>query len=355
MGFPAFFNPLNRACKTRFPPPPPPPHFACSHSTAYASTGASVCCVDGLIAHAEDSALSDNTRKTYNTGWNSWACWAEKNGELSSKPTVKSIRRWLATLYMEGKKPATLRTYLAAVAHRLNDRRGPNPARHYRVRLVLSGLARRAAQQGVTTRQAAPLRLEHIQQIIDAAPTPRRNQPGGRAETPEQAQKRACADIAMVFVAHNALLRCDELLSLTWADVEIPQDGGLPTIRIRRSKTDQHAKGAAVPISQHAAQALNRIKLPNARPRDRIFDFSPSTARRRIKTAAKAAGINPAGISTHSPRIGMAQDLAAADTDIGGIMLAGRWKTPVTAARYIRYLAAQHTPAAQHLETLLAA
>ena len=329
----------------------PPPQSVCPHSPVHIRADGVACCVEGLLARADASALSANTRKTYQTGWNSWARWTAANGLASSKATVEHIRRWLAALFMEGKKPATLRTYLASVAHHLSSRRGPNPARHPRARLALAGLVRIAADEGITERQADPLRSHHIKQIIGAAPAPRRSQPGGRLETPEQARKRADIDIAMLVLAHNALLRCSELLALTWADVQLSAHAGLATISIRRSKTDQHAKGAAVPISEPAAQALARLRPKDAAPDDRVFDFSPSTARRRYKAAALAAGINPTGITTHSTRIGMAQDLAADGTDIAGIMLAGRWKSHAVTVRYIQRLQAQHTPAAQHLKT----
>ncbi|MYL10068.1 MAG: tyrosine-type recombinase/integrase, partial [Acidimicrobiia bacterium] len=292
---------------------------------------------------------SENTRRTYETGWNSWVRWAAANGIRRFTATSEHIRQWLAALYMKGKKISTLRTYLAAVAYKLRSRRGPNPARHSWVRMLLAGLARHAARRGITARQADPLRSEHIEGIIDAAPAPRRNQPGGRLETPEQAQKRADIDIAMIVVAHDGLLRCSETLALKWVDVEFSENGGPATIWITRSKADQHAKGAAVPISEFAARALARIRPEDAHPGDRIFGFSPSTARRRYKAAALAAGISPAHISTHSTRIGMAQDLAAKGTDIGGIMLAGRWKNHAITLRYIQRLQAQHTPAAQYL------
>ncbi|WP_420431798.1 tyrosine-type recombinase/integrase [Candidatus Poriferisocius sp.] len=324
----------------------------CSHSASDA--GAGLCCVKGLIARADASALSLNTRKTYETGWNSWARWAASNGYRVSKPTVERLRDWLACLHLEGKKPSTLRTYLAAVAHRLRGRRGPNPARHPRVSLLLAGLARYAAERGVATRQAQGLRWERILLIEAAAPASRRNQPGGRLETPQQARKRADTDIAMAAVGHNGALRCSELLALTWGAVDFSEGPGLATIWIGRSKTDQNGKGAAVPISEYAAQALARLRPEDFDPDARIFDFSPSTARRRLKAAAKAAGIDPAGISTHSLRVGMAQDLAASGTGTIGLMLAGRWDTTETAAQYARRLQAQHTPAAQYLKTQLA-
>lgn len=276
--------------------------------------------------------------------------WAAANGVRGSKATVDGIVGWLAALYMEGKKPSTLRTYLAAVAHKLNVPNGAKPARHPRVRLMLAGIVRHAVERGISARQAGPLRAEHVRQIIDAAPAPRRNQPGGRLETSEQAQRHTDVDVAMVVDAHNGALRCSEMLALKWDDVEFSEDAGLATIWIRRPKTDHKGQGATAPISVYAAQALARIKTEHAAPGDLIFDFSSRTARQRFKAAARTAGLDPADITTHSPRIGMDQDLAEWGIEMPGLMHASRWDTAEIAAQYTKGLQAQHTPAAQYLK-----
>ena len=49
---------------------------------------------------------------------------------------------------------------------------------------------------------------------------------------------------------------------------------------------------------------------------------------------ARAAGIDPARISSHSARVGQTQDLVAAGFDLAGVMQAGRWKSPAMVARY---------------------
>ncbi len=59
-----------------------------------------------------------------------------------------------------------------------------------------------------------------------------------RTETPEQAEQRARTDTAMITLAHDAALRCSELLALRWKDIEAPDDDRLTVVRIRRSKTD---------------------------------------------------------------------------------------------------------------------
>ncbi len=59
------------------------------------------------------------------------------------------------------------------------------------------------------------------------------------------------------------------------------------------------------------------------------------------KRRAKAAGVDPAGLSGHSSRVGAAQDLVAADLGIAEVMQAGGWKTPTMVARYTEHLAAR--------------
>lgn len=266
--------------------------------------------IDRLVADARAAALSANTRKAYVTGWRSWCLWASQRGVAVFPAAPEDLQRWLAALAAEGKKPTTLGAYLAAVAYWHRHDPGANPARCVEVRDVLAGLRRQAATRGFAPRQAAPLRRCHVERIADTAHLPQRNQPGGRQETHSQAGQRAIVDIAMVALAHNALLRCAELLALTWADIDLLA-GGSGTVRIRRSKTDQAGQGAVVAISEFTCGALARLRPAGAQPTDLVFQMSPNTVARRMRAAARAAGINPADISSHSPRVGMAQDLTA--------------------------------------------
>ena len=303
-----------------------------------------------LVEEAKAAALSPNTQRAYRTGWRSWTKWANARGLPTFPADPGHLQSWLATLWQEGKKPTTLRAYRSAVAYRHRRIPGPNPAHFFEVNQMLEGISRQAAADGFAPRQAAPLRWRLVELIIDTADTPRYNRPGGRKETCHEARQRAVVDIAIVTLAHDALLRGGELLALKWTDIDLPEGGGRGTVLIRRSKTDQHGQGEAVAISEFTCRALARLRPADAQPDDPIFDLSPNTLTRRIKAAAQAAGIDPSGISSHSLRVGMAQDLAASGVDMAGLMLAGRWKSPATVIRYIRNLAVHHTPAAQYLE-----
>lgn len=304
-----------------------------------------------VIALGKAAARAANTRKTYSTGWNSWARWAAEHGRPELPVTVEGLENWLATLWSQGKKPTTLSVYRAAVAYELDKQPGPNPAREFQVGQLIAGLKRKGADHGITPQQAAPLRWQEIQRIVRVAYEPRCNQPGGRIETPEQAAHRANVDIAMICVAHDAALRCSELLALIWADIDLATDDGNGVVLVRRSKTDQNGQGATASISGFTSRALTRMRPTDAKPEDLVFDISPSTVTRRFKKAAESASIDPANITSHSPRVGMAQDLVAHGIDLPGLMMAGRWNTPSAAANYAKRLAAHHTSVSRYLKT----
>ena len=274
-----------------------------------------------LMGPSAAAELSANTRRAYRTGQRNWRSWASGRGlpEFPARPG--DLQQWLAALADQDKSPDTLRTYHAAVAHWHRGLTGPNPARDPEVLALLDSLARQAAARGRAREQPDPLRWHHICQIADHAHKPRRNQPGGHLETPSQARRRAEVDIALIAVAHDASLRCSQILALEWGDVDAPQHGGLGQVRVPHPTAAQQD---FAPISEFAAQALARIRPPDADGTQRVFDFSANTAARRIKAAAGAAGIDPANITASSPALGMAQDLDAYRAELLDLMQTSR-------------------------------
>lgn len=325
-----------------------------AHTTTAAhdlKTDADIESVEKQIARNRAAALAKNSQKTYDTGWRNWSKWASDNSHPDLPADPEHLQFWLVNLVRQKMKPTTIGTYLAAVSNRHSSLPGPNPAQDPEVRQLLAGLNRTSREEVGPPRQAAPIRWRDIERIIDTAHIPRRNQPGGRIETTEQARQRALTDIAMIALAHDAALRSSELLALRWGDIETSQGNGINVVRIRWSKTDQKAQGAVAAMADFTAQAIASIKPINVNPDDRVFDMSPSTLARRIRAAAEAAGLDPANITSHSPRLGMAQDLAAAGVPMPGLMQAGRWKSAATAVRYTEHLLASDTPAGQYLRT----
>ncbi len=67
----------------------------------------------------------------------------------------------------------------------------------------------------------------------------------------------------------------------------------------------------------------------------RVFGLHRNQMTKRIKQVAHAAGLG-ALFSGHSPRVGMARDLARAGIELPRLMTAGRWRSPDMPALYIR-------------------
>ena len=85
--------------------------------------------------------------------------------------------------------------------------------------------------------------------------------------------------------------------------------------------------------SPQTMEDLDAIRDETAGVGDRIFGLSARQIHRRLRAAAKAAGLGE-NSSGHRARVGMAQDLAKAGIDLPASMTAGRWSSPTMPARY---------------------
>ena len=153
---------------------------------------------------------------------------------------------------------------------------------------------------------------------------------------------------AMLLLGYELLTRRSELVALTTNDLETLADGTMRVI-IRRSKADPFGQGRVAFTSKSTADAvekwlkcrgpeINFLFCPIYRGRAVDRDLSATTVRRLVKSAAKAAGLEPAEIdafSGHSLRVGAAQDLLCAGYDAAAIMRAGGWKSINILGRYL--------------------
>ena len=131
-----------------------------------------------------------------------------------------------------------------------------------------------------------------------------------------------------------------EATALTWADVEL-RDNGSALLQLRRSKTDPEDEGVVLYIGREATEALRAI-----RPAEQLLDLnapvfglSSRQVGRRVQAAAQAAGLGE-GFTSHSGRVGMAQDLVKSGVELPALMTAGRWKSSKMPARYTERQAA---------------
>ena len=158
--------------------------------------------------------------------------------------------------------------------------------------------------------------------------------------------RRGLADIALCGVMRDALLRRQEAASLVWGDIAGEVDGS-GRLTVRRAKNDQEANGTLLYLGRQTMRDLAAIKLPDARPDDSVFGIGGSHFNRRIAAGARAARLGD-GFSGHSPRVGMAQDLAAAGTALPELMQAGRWSTSAMPTLYVRAQSAGRSAVAKY-------
>ena len=280
--------------------------------------------------------VAKSTRKNYISQWKSFIYWTADR-EVSALPAApEHVAAYLAERSdskpdgsKPGLKPSTLRMASAAIKFFHLEAELDNPCDSKDVREILSGVTR---IKGSAQKQAAGLTEIEFSAIISTVCIPRRSR-GGNLESEATAISRGEMDIAIIGLMRDALLRVTEAEDLIWSDVRQVGDG-TGRLLIRRSKTDQQGRGAVAFISEQTMESLERIR-GNASEADRVFDLACNQLGRRIKRAALEAGLGE-GFSGHSPRVGMAQDLARAGVELPRLMTAGRWRSPRMPALYTR-------------------
>ena len=144
----------------------------------------------------------------------------------------------------------------------------------------------------------------------------------------------------------DGLLRRSEAAALTWGDVEF-MGNGTGRLTVRNSKTDQASAGAVLFLGPDATEALSQVKPEDHLEEDKVSGLSARQICRRIAAEAEAAGVR-GEFASHSPRVGMAIDLAAAGCELPALMTAGRWESPTMPARYTRARATGRGPVARY-------
>ena len=290
-------------------------------------------------ARAEARSWSPNTRRAYVAGWRDFTSWCLDNRCAGLPTTAADVGRYLEHLVeTEGKALATARARLAAIAaaHRLGGHTDPTSRP-----LVKATMKRLAREYGKPRKQAKGLTSDALAAVKATAGIQRVHQgKRRRQETQAHAAIRALMDLALLQVMRDGLLRRSEASALRWGDVEFHADGS-GRLHVARSKTDQTAEGAVLYLGPAAVEALLAIRPQEAviDPDASVFGLSAGQISRKIKAATKIAGLGD-GFSSHSARVGMAQDLSAAGAELPELMTAGRWDSPTMPARYTEAQAA---------------
>ncbi len=298
------------------------------------------------VVEAADAAFSANTRRTYREYAGQFRDWLEAR---DLEPGDETVAAWLTSRFDDGLAPSSLRVASSAVGAVAKAAGRPDP-RGELSRRVLAGLVRLGGDRGQG--QARGLRRADALAAAGAA-----RADGGL---------RGARDAALILVMSDALLRVSEAAAVRVDDVTFSGEGS-GRLTIRRSKTDQEARGAVAYLTRRTTAAVkewlrcledpaaalaeriesgecrltggrlgNERKLANvlrARRGDRLFEVCSATVARILKERARRIGIE--GISGHSARVGSAQSLTTRGAALHALMQAGRWRKADTAARYV--------------------
>lgn len=284
----------------------------------------------GPVSKRIGRPLTESSRESYDSAFRQWSNWAVSRNYLEAPAAPEALVEYLEYRAEQGCAPSTLKHDARGVEyHHLTL--GLDSPVTMQVRMAVDRLCRRNKRP---PRQVRPIGEREYAAVRATAHIPRPKMRGHVFESEHEARVRGDFEIALIGIMRDALLRGGEIGSLVWGDVMAEGDGS-GRLLLRRSKTDQLGEGRTLYTSPRTMRYLNAMRN-GADNSATIFGLDCRQVYKRIVRACKFAGLG-SGYGAHSPRIGMAQDLARIGGTLPQIMAAGRWKSPVMPAYYIRH------------------
>src|SRR6202167_1757605 len=183
-----------------------------------------------------EGAYSPNTLRAQKADGAIFQAFCESRGESYLPADPMTIRAFIEDCVKAGKKPATIKRYVATVARVHAAAKLLNPCSSEAVRL---GLKKMGRETSARQSQAHPLGWKEIKDFIDSAGE------GIRADR----------ERAMLCVAYETLARRRELVALELKDIDFHPDGTGQAL-IRRGKTDAEGQGRVAYLSRETVRWL---------------------------------------------------------------------------------------------------
>ncbi|WP_337847831.1 tyrosine-type recombinase/integrase [Sphingomonas sp.] len=333
--------------------------------------------VDPALIEAAARAWSPNTVRAFLSDLKLWDAWCRRARVRAGEASADTVAAYIRALSGQDhateagratpqRAPATIARYLVNIgwAYRMAGLDDPTAA-------ALVRLEHKAARKllGTRQRQARAIRYKGDVSDFDAPAS------GVSLAVLLKATRRdllGLRDRALLLVNYDTGCRCSELVAMRLEHLEGPDVDGAGVVDIDRSKTDQEGQGALGYLSPVTMQAIadwcakaGIERGPLFRRVETWFDGSirgvgegalnPGTVsliyKRLVRQAfdKKLLGAMSeaelerwvAAVSSHSIRVGVAQDNFAAGESLPAIMQAYRWRDPKTVMRYGAKLAAK--------------
>lgn len=268
------------------------------------------------------------TLRAWRFDWSAFLAFCKPRNLLPLPAAPSTVAAYIEASGEAGKKPATVRRYLATIACAHRAAKLINPTTDEDVKLALKGLYTKSPMR---QRQAKALGWHEIKRFLITAGV------GIRADR----------ERALLCVAYDTMARRSELVAMDVEDFSwMDDDSG--RVLIRRSKTDQAGEGSLAYLSPDTVAYL-RVWLKAAGitqgavfrrliGRGRIGQrLQVDAIAQTFKRVAEFVGMTEEDmrqVSGHSIRVGATQDMLALNIDLASVMQAGRWKTTVMPMRY---------------------
>src|SRR3984893_2666611 len=223
-----------------------------------------------------EGAYSPNTLRAQKADGAIFQSYCEARGAAYLPADPMTIREFIEDRQREGKKPPTIKRYVATIARAHIAAGLLNPCSSEAVRL---GLKKMGRETSARQDQAHPLGWKDIKDFIESAGD------GLRADR----------ERALLCVAYEALARRGELVALEVRDIDFHPDGTGQAL-IRRGKTDAEGQGRVAYLSRETVKWL-KTWLAHAKINE------GAVFRRLIGTDKVGGPLNPGSIAPIFKRV----------------------------------------------------
>jgi integrase len=178
-------------------------------------------------------SIPDNTRRSYASHWKQFTKWCAENGRVARPATAETVAAYMGHLADRGLAESTMAARLAAI-RALHRGAGLEPPDGIAARKVIVDRARQRAddpEAPAGPRRATPLTPADLRAIV---------------ATLDLTTAAGLRDRAVVLLAWALAARRSEVAALNISDVRVAPQG--LRVTVRRSKTDQAAKGTVVKV-----------------------------------------------------------------------------------------------------------
>jgi integrase len=285
------------------------------------------CSVEDVLSKLE-GAYSPNTLKGYRCDFGVFHRFCT---ERRLKPYPASVGTLLQ--YLEDsvgqRRPQTLNRHLAAIdkIHVMGGHE--SPVKHEDVKLFMRRMKR---EHGLYSRQAEGLTRDIREQLI--------------AVTGQSL--KGYRDRALLRLAYESMRRGSELCAFAVEDIQ-KKTNGSALLYLKRSKTDQEGRGMWIVLSATCVEAIDAwlskaqiesgpiLRAVTQHGQASDHKLNPVSLTQIYRQLARQAGLPDAvirGLTSHSARVGAAQDLLRSGETLPQIMRRGGWKSPAIVMRY---------------------